>query len=120
MDANTPKSEYSQQFLDGMVARMGVSYYRYGALKKAYPHKVNAIESLKERLKWYLEGNEAKGIPAGNIEYLMDVANFAMIEFMLPAHPDAHYKGTDSKESPGRRWHDNKSNYRDNEGERPT
>lgn len=32
----------------------------------------------------------------------MDVANFAMIEFMLPRHPDAHYRPTDSHESPGR------------------
>jgi hypothetical protein len=30
------------------------------------------------------------------------VANFAMIEFMHPRHPQAHYKATDSDGSPGR------------------
>jgi len=32
---------------------------------------------------------------------LADVANFAMIEFMYPQHPNAYFKPTDSNESPG-------------------
>jgi hypothetical protein len=32
----------------------------------------------------------------------MDVSNFAMIEFMLPRHPQAHFQGTDDDASPGR------------------
>ena len=28
-----------------------------------------------------------------------------MIEFIAPAHPDAHYRQTDSDESPGRRFY---------------
>lgn len=91
-----PDTEVSREFLQGMADRMGVSYCKYGAVADAYPHKVNAMESLQARLDKYAR--------TGNTEWLMDVANFAMIEFMRPRHPDAHYRPTDSKESPGRVW----------------
>lgn len=91
---NTPSSEFSQKFLDGMVERMGVSFYKYGKVADAYPSKVDALESLQMRIEKYVE--------TGNTEFLMDVANFAMIEFMHPKHPQAFYKATDSDESPGR------------------
>jgi hypothetical protein len=32
----------------------------------------------------------------------MDAGNCAMIEFMFPQHPNAHFRATDSTESPGR------------------
>jgi len=38
----------------------------------------------------------------GNTEWLIDAANFAMIEFMHPRHPHAHFTGTDDDASPGR------------------
>jgi hypothetical protein len=91
-----PKSEFSAEFAQGMADRMAVSFYKYGAVADAYPSRVDAVASLKKRLDRYAK--------TGNTEWLMDVANFAMIEFMRPAHPDAHYKPTDSGESPGRKW----------------
>jgi len=91
-----PETEYSAQFLDGMVNRMAVSFCKYGRVADAYPHKVNALDSLRLRLEKYAE--------TGNTEYLMDVANFAMIEFMHPKHPGAFFRGTDSDGSPGRVW----------------
>jgi hypothetical protein len=93
---SVPESEYSLQFLQGMVDRMGNSYATYGLLAEAFPHPVNALACLQDRL--------AKYVGSGNTEWLMDVANFAMIEFMRPRHPDAHYRPTGSHESPGRRW----------------
>lgn len=89
------KAQYDPQFWEGMKARMEMSYFKYGELKDAYPHKVDAIESLKLRLDKYMA--------TGNTEFLMDVANFAMIEFMLPRHPKAHFQATDSDQSPGRK-----------------
>jgi hypothetical protein len=53
----------------------------------------NAIGSLEKYLERYKE--------TGNTEFLADVANFAMIEFMYPKHSKAHFKDTDSNESPG-------------------
>lgn len=76
---------------------MGVSFHKYGEVADAYPDRVSAIESLKVRLDKYLSD--------GNTEWLMDVANFAMIEFMHPAHPRAHYDPQDSDTSPGRVRH---------------
>ena len=92
-----PATENSEAFHQGMIDRMGVSYFKYGAVADAYPKRVDAIASLKARLDRYDHD--------GNTEWLMDVANFAMIEFMHPRHPEAHFRATDSKESPGRAWH---------------
>jgi len=105
-----PATEFSDDFTTKMRNRMAVSYHKYGPIAKAYPHKVNAIKSLKERLKKYEE--------TGNAEWLIDVANFCMIEFMLPAHENAHFEAKDSNESPGRVWYDNRSKIRTNDGER--
>src|SRR4051812_29600342 len=78
--------EVSEFFLDGMRNRMAVSFYKYGPVADAYPEKVNALDSLQLRLKKYQE--------TGNAEFLMDAANFAMIEFMHPSHPEAFFQGT--------------------------
>lgn len=87
------KFQISEQFIQGMMNRMFTSYYRYGHIKDTFPHKTDAIGCLHMRLKKYEE--------TGNTEWLMDVANFAMIEFMLPKHPNAHFRATESHESPG-------------------
>ncbi len=92
--SQVPPSEFSEQFIDGMRSRMAVSYHKYGPVRDAYPHKVNALESLRIRLDKYMD--------TGNTEFLIDAANFAMIEFILPSHPNAHFRATDSHESPGR------------------
>ena len=74
------------------------------------PHKVDAIASLKKRLRLYKQ--------TGNADYLVDVENFAMIEFMHPAHDEFHDKPTDGGE--GRSWQSGgRANERRNDGERP-
>jgi hypothetical protein len=89
-----PGSEFSDEFVRGMKNRMEVSYHKYGPVADAYPHKVDAIESAEARIQKYRE--------TGNTEWLMDSANFLMIEFMRPGHPNAHFRATDSNESGGR------------------
>jgi len=74
---------------------MAVSYHKYGRVADAYPFHIDALKSLHDRLREYEQ--------TGNTEFLIDAANFAMIEFMRPAREDAHYRATDSGESPGRR-----------------
>jgi rhamnogalacturonyl hydrolase YesR len=93
---SVPASEFSSKFWQGCYDRMAVSHAKYGLVADAYPEKVDAIASLRRRLERYEE--------TGNTEWLMDVANFAMIEFMHPRHEEAHFRATDSKESPGRVW----------------
>jgi hypothetical protein len=97
MADGVPSSEFSRPFVQGMADRMGVSYCKYGRVAEAYPSRVDAIASLKLRLEKYEQ--------TGNTEWLMDVANFAMIEYMHPRPAQAHFRATDSKESPGRKWH---------------
>jgi hypothetical protein len=92
--ANEHLGEVSETFIEGMKKRMYVSYYKYGPLRNAFPHKVDALESLRLWLDEYSK--------TGNTEYLIDAANFCMIEFMFPRLPGAYFKPTDSDGSPGR------------------
>lgn len=86
-------TEVSVEFLQGMANRMAVSFHKYGLVKDGCA-VIDVLGSLEGRLAKYRE--------TGNTEWLMDVANFAMMEFMFPKHPDAHYRPTDSDEAPGR------------------
>jgi hypothetical protein len=88
------KTEFSPKFMELMKNRMIMSFYKYGPVRQNAGDKlVNEVESLKLRLKKYEQ--------TGNTEYLVDVANFAMIEFMFPSHPKAFFKATDANGSPG-------------------
>ena len=100
-----PRSEYSQTFWQRMKQAMAMSFHKYGAVASAYPHKVNAVSSLEHRLQLYKD--------TGNKDYLVDVANFAMIEFMHPAHESAHDTPTDGGE--GRRWYSGPTREHDNQ-----
>jgi hypothetical protein len=89
------ETEYDEHFDDLRKQAMMMSHYKYGSVKDTYEvHKTaKAIGSLEMRLLKYKQ--------TGNIEFLVDVANFAMIEFMYPQHKNAHYRTTSSQESPG-------------------
>ncbi len=87
------KEVFSPDFVKKMRNRMLTSHYKYGKASEAYPDKINALACMRERMKLYDE--------TGNKEWLVDAANFLMIEYMFPAHPEAHFRSTDSDESPG-------------------
>lgn len=85
--------DWSKEFINLMQNRIIVSHYKYGWISQNYPELAKAIDSAEERLRLYRE--------TGNTEWLVDLANFAMIEFMHPSHPQAHFRATGSDESPG-------------------
>lgn len=88
------KTEFSEDFTEKMKNRMITSYYKYGKVADNYGNQnVNAIKSLEKRIQKYKE--------TGNTEWLVDAANFAMIEFMYSQHENAHFQATDSDKSPG-------------------
>jgi hypothetical protein len=87
-------TEFSESFVQGMRDRMVVSFYKYGYVRDAVG-KVNMVASLTDRLRKYAETK--------NTEFLIDAANFAMIEFMHPSVEGAFFAGTDDDQSPGRR-----------------
>lgn len=84
-------TEWSYRFEELQKKAMLMSYYKYGPVVKNHTkdnNHMDAVANLKKRLELYEK--------TGNTEFLVDVANFAMIEFMNPQHPKAHFKGTDS------------------------
>lgn len=87
-----PQSQYSIPFMQGMVNRMLVSYHKYGHIKDAVTAGVDCIASAQQRVKKYYE--------TGNTEYLMDAANYLMMEYMHPSHEEAHFDA--ASRSPGR------------------
>lgn len=90
-----PESEFSPVFVQYMANRMAVSFHKYGLVADA---PIDAVASLRQRLERYLAD--------GNTEWLVDAANFAMIEYMHPRHCEAHFSATSSDESPGRTFTD--------------
>lgn len=83
-----PDTEYSRDFVQGMYDRMAMSFCKYGPVAAAFPEKVDALKTLELKLQAYRE--------TGNTEWLIDVANYALIEFLRPRHPNAHYRATDN------------------------
>lgn len=87
------RKDFSEAFVTKMKNAIEMSYYKYGNANKTYPELAQAHKCIRERLELYEKTH--------NTEYLVDVANFAMLEFMFPAYPDAKYAPTDSSGSPG-------------------
>lgn len=85
--------DYSEEFDKLRKNRIVVSHYKYGWMNQTYPELAQAYKCVEERMKLYIE--------TGNKEYLIDAANFCMIEFMHPAIPNAKMIATDSDKSPG-------------------
>lgn len=84
------KTEYSERFDEIRKNMMVVSYFKYGPMRENYGKFkcMDALENIEKRIAKYKE--------TGNTEFLADVANFAMIEFMYPSVEGAKYTPTDS------------------------
>lgn len=89
-----PKTEFDPAFVEGMKDRVAVSFHKYGPVANAVANKADFVEAIQMRLTKYAV--------TGNTEWLMDVANYAMFEFMYPSHRRAHFRATDADESPGK------------------
>lgn len=84
------KTEYSERFDEICKNMMVMSYYKYGPMQENYNEFkcLDALGNIEKRLAKYKE--------TGNTEFLADIANFAMIEFMYPSIEGASYVPTDS------------------------
>ena len=92
--AGVPLTEFDPEFVVKMASAMMVSYHKYGRVADAYPAKFNAVSDVRTRMGKYRE--------TGNKHYLVDAANFAMIEAMHPARDGATWGANDAADSPGR------------------
>lgn len=87
-------TEWSNDFEMKRKRAMAMSYYKYGPVVDNYEKHnksegfLDAVANATRRIKRYEE--------TGNTEFLVDAANFCMIEFMYPQHDKAHFKSTDS------------------------
>lgn len=87
------RRDYSTEFDTLRQNSMLQSHYKYGWMSDTYPELADAFGSLEKRVDLYRQ--------TGNADWLVDIANFAMIEFMHPKHHKHHFRRTGSEESPG-------------------
>lgn len=87
------RRDFSEEFAAKMKNAIEVSHYKYGWMSKTYPELAQAYKCIRERLELYEKTH--------NTECLVDIANFAMIEYKHPSFADAKYVPTDSDQSPG-------------------
>lgn len=87
------KTEYSEKFDEIRKKAVINSFYKYGPVKDNYgTYKcMDALKNIEIRIRKYIE--------TGNTEYLADVANFAMFEFMYPSIEGAKYTPTAKENS---------------------
>lgn len=108
---DVPTSEFYANFVVDMVRAMMVSYHKYGLVAKAYPEKFDAMGDIRTRAANYRQ--------SGDFWFLVDVANFAMIEAMHPQNELGHWGRNDDDTSPGRVSAETKQLVKkDNEGNR--
>lgn len=86
LDCDTLDSGKWLKFIDYCQRAMVVSAFKYGAVTDGYGPGVDrsAIGSVPARVERYTTGGHRSDveIQPGNTEWLVDVYNFAMIEFM--------------------------------------
>lgn len=80
------KTVWCQPFLEYMFNRLLMGYLRYGPKKPNAP-KYNYIKAIKDKIKLYEE--------IGNDELLVDIGNYAMLEFRHGDHPLKHFSAYD-------------------------
>lgn len=85
------KSEWSEEFEKLMRNRLIFGAIRYGCMGHGKIPKnkptYDRIESIKKRLKFFEE--------TGNAEWLIDIANIALLIFEEKQHPNFHFKQID-------------------------
>lgn len=91
---NILDTDYSSRFDELRKKAIILSHYKYGNAVDNFGMNgnVDAIKTLELCLNKFKE--------TGNVEYLIDVANYAMFRFMFPK-PGEYYKPTGSNESAG-------------------
>lgn len=81
------RSQWSDKFEIYMRNRLLMGGLRYGLFGDPKKHKYDSVSSIKKRLALYEE--------TGNTEYLVDIANLCMVEFVEGNHPNKHFSATD-------------------------
>lgn len=83
------ETEWCQEFEQLRRNRVLMAAFRYGPLAelKARSGRFDIMAGLIAKMEVYCR--------TGNTEALVDAANYLMLEFMTPSHPQAHFRGED-------------------------
>lgn len=74
---------WCHQFFQLMRNRLLMGHLRYGPAKG----KHDFIRAIKSKLLIYEQ--------TGNTEMMVDIGNYAMLEFRRPSHPSGHFQAQD-------------------------
>jgi len=83
-------SEWSNEFEELMRNRLIMGALRYGRIGASSKPQYERTNSMIKRLNKYAE--------TGNKEFLVDVANLCLLEFVECHHPKAHFDSIDDGE----------------------
>ena len=81
------KTEWSSDFEQCMRNRLIMGSFRYGRFCDANKWTYDILAGIEKKLAAYRE--------SGNTEHLVDIANYALLEFHHPSHPEAHFQAED-------------------------
>lgn len=83
-------SEWSPNFEQLMRNRLLMGALRYGTLenKRKVGSKWDLMGAIEKKIALYNE--------TGNLEYLVDIANYCLLEFKCGAHPKRHFSALDN------------------------
>ena len=84
------ESEWSEDFEKLMRSRLIIGALRYGKIGAANKPQYDRVSSMIKRLSKYQE--------TGNKEFLVDVANICLLEFVECNHPNQHFHAIDDGE----------------------
>lgn len=80
-------TEWSDRFERLQRNRMLLGGFRYGFLAVLGKPKWSRTLDIEKRINLYID--------TGNLEYLVDIANLAMLEFEEGTHPKKYFKASD-------------------------
>lgn len=81
------ETEWNPEFVTRMQNRLVMGSFRYGLWVRPEKWDSDFIAGIRKKLVAYEE--------SGNTEHLVDVGNYALLEFTRPKHPDAHFRAED-------------------------
>lgn len=84
------ETEWDDEFEQLMRNRLIMGAIRYGVIRGKNKPKYDRIKSMIKRLNKYNE--------SGNKEYLVDVANLCLLEFVECHHPKAFFHAIDEND----------------------
>lgn len=82
-------------FAQKMVNRLAIGQHRYGKAAKEFDPLDDYMARLKRCVREYEQ--------TGNLEKLVDAANYCLCESQVPLHPNAHFASAESNGKNGGR-----------------